>query len=74
VSDHAAKAGSGTADTDSLHRIDPDLVKAEVVKAGFVFAGASKVLANSGDDHTKKVFDLHDATDQFVLKFRKPLK
>lgn len=74
VSDHAAKAGSGTADTDSLHRIDPELVKAEVVKAGFVFVGASTVLANAQDDHTKKVFELHDKTDQFVLKFRKPLK
>ncbi len=72
VSDHVAKSGSGTADTDSLHRIDPDLVKAEVVKAGFVFAGASTALANATDDHTQKVFDLHDKTDQFVLKFKKP--
>jgi len=74
VSDHAARSGSGTADTDALHRIDPDLVKAEVVKAGFKFDGASDVLANATDDHTKKVFDLHDKTDQFVLKFKKPLK
>jgi len=43
-----------------------------VVKAGFVFAGESNALANAGDDHTQKVFDLHDKTDQFVLKFRKP--
>jgi predicted methyltransferase len=74
VSDHAARSGSGTADTDALHRIDPELVKAEVVKAGFEFAGESKALANAQDDHTQKVFDLHDKTDQFVLKFRKPLK
>jgi predicted methyltransferase len=72
VSDHAAKSGSGTTDTDTLHRIDPELVKAEVVKAGFTFAGASDVLANAADDHTQKVFDLHDKTDQFVLKFSKP--
>ena len=74
VSDHAARSGSGTSDTDALHRIDPELVRAEVVKAGFVFDGASSALANAGDDHTKKVFDLHDATDQFVLRFRKPVK
>ena len=74
VSDHAARIGSGTADTDTLHRIDPELVKDEVVKAGFVFDGASTALASAGDDHTKKVFDLHDATDQFVLRFRKPMK
>jgi predicted methyltransferase len=72
VSDHAAKSGSGTTDTDTLHRIDPELVKAEVVKAGFAFAGASDVLASAADDHTQKVFDLHDKTDQFVLKFSKP--
>ncbi|MBN9144142.1 MULTISPECIES: class I SAM-dependent methyltransferase [unclassified Novosphingobium] len=71
VSDHAAKSGSGTTDTDALHRIDPELVKAEVVKAGFKFAGESKALANAEDDHTKKVFDLHDKTDQFLLKFTK---
>lgn len=72
VSDHAARAGSGTADTDALHRIDPELVKDEVVKAGFELAGESRALANATDDHTQKVFDLHDKTDQFVLKFRKP--
>jgi predicted methyltransferase len=71
VSDHAAKAGSGTTDTDNLHRIDPELVKMEVVKAGFKFAGESKALASAEDDHTKKVFELHDKTDQFVLKFTK---
>jgi predicted methyltransferase len=74
VSDHAARKGSGVEDTDTLHRIDPDLVKAEVAKAGFVFDAQSDVLANGGDDHTKKVFDLHDATDQFVLRFKKPAK
>jgi len=74
VSDHSARAGSGTADTDNLHRIDPELVKAEVIKAGFVLDGESKALANAGDDHTKKVFELHDATDQFFLRFRKPVK
>lgn len=74
VSDHAAKSGSGTTDTDELHRIDPELVKTEVVKAGFKFAEESKALANAEDDHTKKVFDLHDKTDQFLLKFTKPGK
>lgn len=74
ISDHAARAGSGAADTDALHRIDPELVKAEVTKAGFEFVGESKALANAADDHSQKVFDLHDKTDQFVLKFRKPLQ
>lgn len=76
VIDHVAPAGSGLADTDTLHRIDPAIVKKEVLAAGFTFAGESKVLANPKDDHTLKVFDekIRGVTDQFVYKFRKPLK
>jgi len=72
VTDHAARTGSGTSDTDTMHRIDPDYVKAEVEKAGFKFAGASKALAEPKDDHTQSVFKIHDHTDQFVFLFRKP--
>jgi predicted methyltransferase len=74
VLDHAAAPGSGTRDTNTLHRIDPATVKAEVTAAGFVFAGESSVLANAADDHTKAVFDpaIRGHTDQFMLKFKKP--
>jgi predicted methyltransferase len=74
VVDHVAQPGSGLRDTDTLHRIDPAIVKAEMAKAGFVFAGESKLLANPADDHTLKVFDkaIRGHTDQFVYKFRKP--
>jgi predicted methyltransferase len=76
VLDHVAAAGSGGRDTSTLHRIDPEAVKSEVVAAGFVFAGESKVLANAKDDHTAKVFDpsIRGQTDQFIFKFRKPKK
>lgn len=76
VIDHADVAGSGLSGTSTKHRIDPAVVKAEVVKAGFVFADESKVLANSQDDHSKNVFDpaIRGKTDQFIYKFRKPLK
>ncbi|HWU27319.1 MAG TPA: hypothetical protein VN154_13055 [Rhizomicrobium sp.] len=74
VLDHAAEAGSGLRDTDTLHRIDPAQVKKEVLAAGFVYVGESNVLRNPGDDHTKKVFDsaIRGETDQFIFKFRKP--
>jgi predicted methyltransferase len=74
VLDHAAAAGSGLRDTNTLHRIDPAVVKAEVLAAGFVFDGESKILANPADDHTLKVFDpaLRHHTDQFIYRFRKP--
>jgi len=74
IIDHAAAPGSGMRDTDTLHRIDPAIVKQQVEAAGFVFDGESKLLANAGDDHTKPVFDktIRGHTDQFIYKFRKP--
>lgn len=74
ILDHAAAAGSGLSATETLHRIDPAAVKAEVTAAGFKFVGESKVLANPEDNHTLKVFDpaLRGHTDQFIYKFQKP--
>jgi predicted methyltransferase len=72
VEDHAAEAGSGARDTNTLHRIDPELVKQEVISAGFVFVGASDALHNADDPHQAKVFDLGGKSDKFLFKFRKP--
>ena len=74
VIDHVAEAGSGLRDNDTLHRIDPALVKQQVEAAGFEYVGESDVLRNPADDHTLKVFDkaVRGHTDQFVYKFRKP--
>jgi predicted methyltransferase len=76
VLDHTAEAGSGGRDTKSLHRIDPETVKTEVLAAGFVFVGSSDLLRQPSDTHTVKVFDpaVRGNTDQFILKFRKPGK
>jgi len=74
VLDHAAEAASGFRDTSTLHRIDPEAVKKEVLSAGFRFEGESRVLRNRSDAHTAKVFDpsIRGHTDQFMLKFRRP--
>jgi len=74
VIDHAAEKGAGFTATSTLHRSDPNAVKTEVMAAGFEFAGSSDVIANPADDHKTAVFDkgLHDKTDRYVLKFRKP--
>ncbi len=74
VLDHAAEAGSGLRDTDTLHRIDEAAVKKEVEAAGFKLVAESNVLRNPSDPHTAKVFDpaIRGKTDQFILKFRKP--
>lgn len=74
VLDHAAAAGTGISATDSLHRIDPARVKADVLAAGFKLDAESSILANASDDHTKNVFDpsVRNHTDQFLYRFKKP--
>ena len=72
IVDHAAAAGTRAKDSPTLHRIEKKTVIDEVTAAGFKLAGESDVLHNTGDDHTKKIFDLHFNTDQFILKFQKP--
>jgi predicted methyltransferase len=74
VIDHTAPAGSGIDDTDTLHRIDPEVVKKEMTAAGFVFDGSSDALHNPADPLTAKVFDasIRGHTDQFIYRFRKP--
>jgi predicted methyltransferase len=74
VLDHAAKGGSGLGDTDTLHRIDPAVVKSEVEAAGFKLEAEGDFLHNPADDHTLKVFDdkIRHHTDQFAFRFRKP--
>jgi predicted methyltransferase len=75
VLDHAALAGSGISATETLHRIDPARVKADVLAAGFTWDAASSILANPDDDHTKSVFNrsMRGRTDQFLFRFRKPM-
>jgi predicted methyltransferase len=74
VIDHIAASGAGATSTTTLHRIDPDLVRAQVLAAGFTLEGTSDLLRNPADAHDKKVFDpaIRGKTDQFIMKFRKP--
>jgi predicted methyltransferase len=76
ILDHEAEPGSGARDTATLHRIDAEIVKKEVLAAGFVLEGSSDLLRQPGDPHAVKVFDpsVRGRTDQFILKFRKPAK
>ena len=74
VVDHAALAGAPITVADTLHRIDPAMVKTEVEAAGFKFEGESPLLREPADPRTALVFDaaIRGKTDQFVYKFRKP--
>lgn len=74
IIDHNAPAGSGIADTNTLHRIDKAQVLADFKAAGFELVSDSDALANPADDHTLKVFDptIRGHTDRMALVFRKP--
>lgn len=76
VIDHMPPPGSGLKHTKDLHRIDPEIVRAEVEAAGFVLEGISTVLRNLEDPRTANVFDpsIRGRTDQFAYKFRKPTR
>jgi predicted methyltransferase len=74
IVDHAAAAGAGTSDAQSLHRIDPASVRKEVEAAGFVLDAESTMLAKKDDPHSIKVFDpsIKGETDRFAYRFVKP--
>ena len=74
VVDHHAVAGAPLTAADTVHRIDIEAVKREVLAAGFVLDGESDILANPADPRTASVFDpsIRGRTSQFMLRFRKP--
>lgn len=63
---------SNDQDIESLDRIDPDTVKAELTAAGFVLDAESMIHRNPADDHSKHAGYLGDKADRFLLRFKKP--
>ncbi|HEX6072508.1 MAG TPA: methyltransferase [Sphingomicrobium sp.] len=75
VVDHVAKPNNDTrATVEKLHRIDPNVVRRDFRRAGFVLVATSPMLRNPSDDHSLLVFDpkVRGKTDRAVFKFRKP--
>lgn len=74
VIDHHAEAGSGERDVKTIHRVDAELVKQEILAAGFELEAESDLLRHPEDDRTLNVFDpgIRGKTDRFVYRFRKP--
>jgi predicted methyltransferase len=74
VVDHVAPAGSPLGSVNTLHRIDPALLRKDFEAAGFVFEAQSEALRNSQDDHAKPMFDpaVRGKTDRFIYRFRRP--
>ena len=78
IVDHAAPAGTGDTyakSRDGQHRIDEELVKQMLAKAGFKLEAESNLLRNPEDDRSKPFFAPEmkgKNTDKFALLFRKP--
>ena len=75
VIDHVANPNSDTRVTvDKFHRIDPNVVKADFKRAGFVLVGSSALLRNPADKHDAEVHEpqILGKTDRFIFKFKKP--
>ncbi len=71
LQDHRAVPGAGTTVAQTLHRIDPWVVVAEVTGAGFTLDDRSDAYRNPADDGQTIVFDpsIRGNTDQFLFRF-----
>ena len=70
--DHVANSGGDPAHVaETLHRIDPQVVKDAFKGSCFTLKGEAEFLGNSDDDHTLAVFDksIRGNSDRFVFKY-----
>jgi predicted methyltransferase len=77
IVDHAAAPGHGTADVQTLHRIERSVVIDEVQAAGFVLDAEAGFLASPEDTHDwnaspSQAGERRGTSDRFVLRFRRP--
>jgi predicted methyltransferase len=73
VVDHSAKAGTGSADADSLHRIDEVYARRDIESHGFKLVARAEFLRDPSDDRTMISYKppALGKTDRFVYVFRK---
>ena len=73
IVDHYAEAGSARETGGTLHRIDPQIVIADMEAAGFICVDKSGLLRNLNDDYSSNVFgpEVRGKTDRFILRFKK---
>jgi predicted methyltransferase len=71
--DHSAKAGTGSADAGTLHRIDEAYARRDFEKHGFTFVARSDVLRRPDDPRDALTYEgpMVGKTDRFVMVFHK---
>jgi predicted methyltransferase len=77
VVDHSARPGSGSSDVQTLHRIDEQVVRDEIQRAGFKLVRTADFLRNPADtrdwnDSPRSAGERRGTSDRFVLAFVKP--
>ncbi len=79
IIDHSGRAGSGTNEVQTNHRIEESVLIADVVKSGFKLQSEAEILRNPSDTRDwnpspRAAGERRGTSDRFVLKFVKPLK
>ncbi len=77
IVDHSGRPGTGATETDTLHRIEEKVVREEIERAGFRFAGAGTFLREPTDPRNWNASpgaagERRGKSDRFALKFVKP--
>ena len=72
VVDHAGNPGTGVSQTQTLHRIEENVVRKDMASAGFELAGEAQFLRHPEDPRDQSFRESTSPVDQFVLKFRRP--
>jgi predicted methyltransferase len=77
IVDHSGRPGTGTSESQSLHRIEESVVVQEIEAAGFRLDATSDVLRNPDDlrdwsASPRTAGERRGTSDRFVLRFVKP--
>jgi len=73
IADHSARSGDGTTVANTLHRIEESVLRQEIEAAGFKLVAEAGFLRHPEDPRDAAVFRPQIPTDEFVLKYQKPL-
>lgn len=79
IVDHSGRPGTGTSESDTLHRIEESDVRKEILAAGFTLPEQADFLRNPADARDWNANPVasgpkRGTSDRFVLKFVKPPK
>lgn len=73
IADHSARPGDGITVGKTLHRIEESVLRQEIEAAGFKLVAEADFLRHPEDPRDAGVFRPQVPTDEFVLKYQKPL-